>query len=63
MNSIKEVFNYCPENIPIHIHIAEQEKEVNDCLKLYGKRPVEWLFDNVKINKTGTVDASFTRDL
>lgn len=28
---------------PIHIHIAEQEKEVADCLAWSGQRPVEWL--------------------
>lgn len=29
----------------IHIHIAEQQKEVDDCLSWSGQRPVEWLFD------------------
>jgi formimidoylglutamate deiminase len=28
---------------PIHIHIAEQEKEVADCITWSGQRPVEWL--------------------
>jgi formimidoylglutamate deiminase len=28
---------------PIHIHIAEQTKEVEDCLAWSGQRPVEWL--------------------
>lgn len=32
--------------IPIHIHAAEQEKEVEDCKAWSGKRPVEWLLDN-----------------
>ncbi|MEW6990577.1 formimidoylglutamate deiminase [Colwelliaceae bacterium 6441] len=36
---------------PIHIHIAEQQKEVNDCLAHYGKRPVQWLLDNVDMDK------------
>ncbi|MCP4389514.1 MAG: formimidoylglutamate deiminase [Gammaproteobacteria bacterium] len=30
----------------IHIHIAEQTKEVDDCLEWSGKRPVEWLLEN-----------------
>ena len=30
---------------PIHIHVAEQIKEVEDCLAAMGKRPVEWLLD------------------
>ncbi|MCW8831891.1 MAG: amidohydrolase family protein, partial [Colwellia sp.] len=32
---------------PIHIHISEQQQEVNDCLAHYGKRPVQWLLDNI----------------
>jgi len=30
---------------PIHIHIAEQQVEVEDCLAATGRRPVERLFD------------------
>jgi formimidoylglutamate deiminase len=30
---------------PIHIHSAEQEKEVADCVAWSGRRPVEWLLD------------------
>ena len=30
---------------PIHIHAAEQQKEVHDSLAFSGKRPVEWLLD------------------
>jgi len=36
---------------PIHIHIAEQMKEVNDCINWSGKRPVEWLYDNAEIDE------------
>jgi len=28
---------------PIHIHIAEQTQEVDDCIVTLGQRPVEWL--------------------
>jgi formimidoylglutamate deiminase len=31
---------------PIHLHIAEQVKEVEDCLAWCGRRPVEWLLEN-----------------
>ncbi|MBV1909253.1 MAG: formimidoylglutamate deiminase [Kangiellaceae bacterium] len=31
---------------PIHIHIAEQIQEVEDCKSFYGSRPVEWLLNN-----------------
>ncbi len=36
---------------PVHIHIAEQEKEVTDCLTWSGKRPVEWLFEHMPPDK------------
>ncbi|AOE49682.1 formimidoylglutamate deiminase [Kangiella sediminilitoris] len=32
---------------PVHIHIAEQTKEVNDCVAHYGERPVEWLYNHL----------------
>ncbi|MEO8104271.1 MAG: formimidoylglutamate deiminase [Betaproteobacteria bacterium] len=35
---------------PIHIHAAEQLKEVNDCLMWSHKRPVAWLLDNMALN-------------
>ncbi len=31
---------------PLHIHVAEQVKEVADCLAWSGLRPVEWLLAN-----------------
>ena len=31
---------------PIHIHIAEQVKEVEDCIAFSGRRPVDYLLDN-----------------
>jgi formimidoylglutamate deiminase len=36
---------------PIHIHIAEQTAEVDDCLAWSGKRPVQWLLDQGLVNK------------
>ncbi len=35
---------------PIHIHIAEQMKEVTDCLAWSGARPVEWLLANMPVD-------------
>lgn len=31
---------------PIHIHIAEQEREVSEVRQAWGARPVEWLLDH-----------------
>ncbi len=39
-----------PKDLPFHIHIAEQLKEVEDCLEFSGKRPVEYLFDKAEVN-------------
>ncbi|WP_288902183.1 formimidoylglutamate deiminase [uncultured Sneathiella sp.] len=39
-----------PKNMPCHIHIAEQQKEVADCLDWSGARPVEWLADNMPLD-------------
>ncbi|HEX2137404.1 MAG TPA: formimidoylglutamate deiminase [Microvirga sp.] len=35
---------------PIHIHVAEQAKEVEDCLAWAGQRPVEWLLDHAPVD-------------
>jgi formiminoglutamate deiminase len=35
---------------PIHIHIAEQIKEVDDCVAWSGARPVEWLLDHAGVD-------------
>ena len=35
---------------PVHIHVAEQRREVNDCLAWSGRRPVEWLLDHAAVD-------------
>ncbi|NDL64756.1 formimidoylglutamate deiminase [Acerihabitans arboris] len=35
---------------PVHIHIAEQLKEVEDCVAWSGQRPVEWLLDHAQVD-------------
>lgn len=35
---------------PIHIHIAEQEREVEDCLAWSGRRPVSYLLDEFAVD-------------
>lgn len=35
---------------PLHIHIAEQTAEVEECVAARGARPVEWLFDNADVD-------------
>jgi formimidoylglutamate deiminase len=35
---------------PVHIHIAEQPREVADCLAATGARPVDWLYDHARVD-------------
>ena len=35
---------------PVHIHAAEQEREVEECLAWSGARPVQWLLDNMGVD-------------
>lgn len=35
---------------PIHIHAAEQVKEVEDCIAWSRARPVQWLLDNANVD-------------
>ena len=36
---------------PIHIHVAEQTREVDDCLAWSGQRPVAWLLDHMEVDR------------
>jgi formimidoylglutamate deiminase len=36
---------------PIHIHAAEQRREVDDCLAWSGARPVQWLLDHAPVDE------------
>ncbi len=35
----------------IHIHVAEQQKEVDDCLNWCGQRPLEWLLSHAPVDQ------------
>lgn len=35
---------------PVHIHIAEQVREVEDCVTFLGRRPVEWLLQHARVD-------------
>ena len=36
---------------PVHMHVAEQVREVNDCLSWSDQRPVQWLLDNMPVDE------------
>lgn len=39
------------DNGPIHIHAAEQTKEVEACIAWSGARPVDWLLDHADVDE------------
>ncbi|MES2104667.1 MAG: formimidoylglutamate deiminase [Pseudomonadota bacterium] len=47
---IRELLAALPAHRPVHIHIAEQQKEVDACLASTGKRPVELLLDTQQVD-------------
>ena len=36
---------------PVHIHVAEQVREVEECMAVLGKRPIEYLFDKAAVDE------------
>lgn len=39
------------DKVPLHIHIAEQQREVDQCMAVHGQRPVEWLLQNFDVDQ------------
>lgn len=63
-NSLKKLWSFCKEkNLPLHIHMEEQPKEIEDCMKYLYKKPSEILLENFKsigsVNLTA-IHCSFT---
>jgi formimidoylglutamate deiminase len=49
--SLKTLVHSLPEDAPIHIHAAEQTREVEECVASLGARPVQWLLDNLPVDR------------
>jgi formimidoylglutamate deiminase len=47
---IKRVYMEGNKDLPFHMHIAEQLKEVSDCKVYLNLRPVEWLLENLPVD-------------
>jgi formimidoylglutamate deiminase len=47
--TLRAVCEAMPEG-PIHIHAAEQMREVEECIAAFGRRPVEWLLENAGLD-------------
>ena len=39
------------KDTPLHIHVSEQLKEIEECLAHSGQRPVEWLSNHVNLDE------------
>jgi formimidoylglutamate deiminase len=48
--ALKETADAVLGQMPLHIHVAEQRREVEDCLVHYGSRPIEWLLQNAPVD-------------
>ena len=44
-----------PGAMPVHVHIAEQVVEVDECVAMRGARPVQWLLDNADVDARWTL--------
>ncbi len=47
---LAEVVAMAPPGAPVHIHAAEQTREVDDCFAWSGMRPVEWLLSKAHVD-------------
>jgi len=43
------IVRIAPSDAPLHIHAAEQTKEVDECVAWSGMRPVEWLLKHTNV--------------
>ena len=48
-NSLERIAEVAAAGIPMHLHIAEQQREVEQCFTSYGRRPVRWLLENFDV--------------
>lgn len=48
---LQDVLDQLPDADVVHIHAAEQHKEIEQCLQWSGQRPVEWLLNHFNLNE------------
>lgn len=67
--AMRDVLAGLPADSRIHIHIAEQLAEVEECIAMRGARPVRWLLEHALVDARWTLvhathlDADETREL
>jgi len=52
---MRDVLAALPADARIHIHIAEQTAEVDECIAVRGARPVRWLLDHAPVDARWTL--------
>ncbi len=49
--SLQEIARVAADrDLPMHIHVAEQQREVDECEAAYDARPVRWLLENFDVD-------------
>ncbi|MDP1698055.1 MAG: formimidoylglutamate deiminase [Xanthomonadaceae bacterium] len=67
--ALRVVLDAVDQHAPVHIHIAEQQSEVDECIAHYAARPVRWLLDHLPVDQRWALvhathcDAGELRDL
>lgn len=54
-DAMSAVLDALPGGTRVHIHIAEQTVEVEECLAVRGARPVQWLLDHAPVDACWTL--------
>ena len=49
--SLMRIAEVAGDEVPLHIHVAEQRREVDQCYSSYGRRPVRWLLENFDVDE------------
>lgn len=48
---MQAVLDALPDDVPVHIHIAEQQAEIEQAIEYLGQRPVAWLYENFAVDQ------------
>ena len=54
-DAMREVLAALPADSRVHLHIAEQQPEVEECVAVRGARPVQWLLDHAPVDARWTL--------
>lgn len=49
-DGLRRLLGALPPDVPVHLHIAEQVREIEGCLAWSGQRPVEWLLERFPVD-------------